>query len=210
MFGSLDSATLIARAIVLVIAFTVHEFAHAFTADGYGDMTPREQGRLTLNPLKHLDPIGSLLLLATGFGWARPVIVNPWVLAQAAPGAMMWVALAGPVSNLLLAVVGSIPFWFGLVDPAIGSAGFLPSASHLFTEFVWINLILLFFNLIPIAPLDGEKVAMHLLPSAGKEALMRIRPYSWMVLLLVVFLVPQVLNVLVGLPASFLLNLLVR
>jgi Zn-dependent protease len=210
MFGSLDSATLIARAIVLVIAFSVHEFAHAFTADYFGDMTPRQQGRLTLNPLKHLDPIGSLLLLATGFGWARPVIVNPWVLAQASPAAMMWVALAGPFSNLLLAIIGSIPFWFGLVNLAAGSAGFLPTFDHLLTEFVWINLILLFFNLIPIAPLDGEKVAMHLLPPAGKEAMMRFRQYSWMALLLVVFLVPGVLNVLVGMPASFLLNLLVR
>jgi Zn-dependent protease len=210
MFGSLDSATLIARAIVLVIAFSVHEFAHAFTADYFGDMTPRQQGRLTLNPLKHLDPIGSLLLLATGFGWARPVIVNPWVLAQASPAAMMWVSLAGPFSNLLLAIVGSIPFWFGLANLAGSSAGFLPTFDHLFTEFVWINLILLFFNLIPIAPLDGEKVAMHLLPPAGKEAMMRIRPYSWMILLLVVFLVPGVLNVLVGMPASFLLNFLVR
>ncbi|HUF38523.1 MAG TPA: site-2 protease family protein [Anaerolineales bacterium] len=209
MFGSLDSATLIARALVLVVAFSVHEFAHAWMADYFGDSTPREQGRLTLNPLKHLDPIGSLLLLVAGFGWARPVIVNPYVLAQAAPSAIMWVALAGPLSNLLLAVIGSIPFRFGLVSLANGSAGFLPSLDHLFTEFVWINLILLFFNLLPIAPLDGEKVAMHLLPPAGREVFMRFRPYSWMVLLLIVFLVPQVLSILVGLPASFLLNLLV-
>jgi Zn-dependent protease len=210
MFGSLDAPTLSARAIVLVIAFSVHEFAHAWMADNFGDMTPREQGRLTLNPLKHLDPVGSLLLLATGFGWARPVIINPWVLAQASPSAMMWVALAGPLSNLLLAVLGAIPFQLGLVSLAAGSAGFLPSFDHLLTEFVWINLILLFFNLIPIAPLDGEKVAMHLLPPAGKDAFMRFRQYSWMVLLVIVFLVPQVLNVLVGRPASFLLNLLVR
>jgi Zn-dependent protease len=195
---------------VLVIAFSVHEFAHAWMADSFGDTTPREQGRLTLNPLKHLDPIGSLLLLATGFGWARPVIVNPWLLAQASPAAMMWVALAGPASNLLLAVIGAIPFRLGLVSLAAGSAGFLPSFDHLFTEFVWINLILLFFNLIPIAPLDGEKVAMHLLPPAGKDVFMRLRPYSWMILLLVVFMIPGVLNVLVGLPASFILNLLVR
>lgn len=210
MFGSLDSSTLIARAIVLVIAFTVHEFAHAWTADYYGDTTPRDQGRLTLNPLKHLDPIGSLLLLVSGFGWARPVIVNPWVLAQASPAAMMWVALAGPVSNLLLALVGSIPFWFGFASLSMSSAGFLPSFDHLVSEFVWINLILLFFNLIPIAPLDGEKVLMHLLPPAGKDVMMRFRPYSWMVLLVIVFLVPGVLSVVVGFPASFLLNLLVR
>jgi Zn-dependent protease len=132
------------------------------------------------------------------------------VLAQASPAAMMGVALAGPVSNLLLALLGAIPFWFGLVNVAAGSAGFFPTLDHLFTEFVWINLILLFFNLIPIAPLDGEKVLLHFLPPAGKDVFMRFRQYSWMVLLLVVFLVPGVLTVLVGVPASFVMNLLVR
>lgn len=203
-------AVLISRAIVLVIAFTVHEFAHAWMADYFGDTTPREQGRLTLNPLKHLDPIGSLVLLVSGFGWARPVIVNPWVLAQAAPSAMMWVSLAGPASNLLLAVAGSIPFWLGLVSTSFFPSGYFPTPGLLLTEFVWINLILLFFNLLPVSPLDGEKVAMHFLPQGGQDFLNRIRPYSFMILLGVVFLIPQVLTILVGYPASFLLDLLTR
>ena len=113
MFGNLNFATLIARAIVLVIAFTIHEFAHAWTADRFGDSTPRDQGRLTLNPLKHLDPIGSLMLLATGFGWARPVMVSPYALSLASPAAMMWVSLAGPLSIALDANVAKIFYAVG-------------------------------------------------------------------------------------------------
>jgi Zn-dependent protease len=205
----LEPAVLIARALVLVVAFTVHEFAHAWTADYFGDMTPRDMGRLTLNPLKHLDPIGSLLLLFAGFGWAKPVQVNPWALAQASPAAMMWVALAGPVSNLLLAVIGSIPFKLNLVAGSLAaSGGFLPSLDFLLTEFVWINLILLFFNLLPIFPLDGEKVLFHFLPPAGRETLARMRQYSWFILIGIVFIFPRFLSIVVGIPARFLLNLL--
>src|SRR3990170_8923316 len=106
----LDPAELIARAIVLILAFTVHEFAHAFVADYFGDDTPRSMGRLTLNPLVHLDPIGSLLLLVVGFGWAKPVQINPFVLERRSSAAMMLVSLAGPLSNFLMAVLAAIPF----------------------------------------------------------------------------------------------------
>ena len=204
MLGT-SSATLIARLIVLVVAFTVHEFAHAWTAVLFGDETPRQQGRLTLNPLKHLDPIGSLVLLFSGFGWARPVQVSPWALRGSA---MMWVSLAGPLSNLLLAALGSLVFWLGFAEPTLIPGSLLPSLGYLATEFVWINLILLFFNLIPLAPLDGEKVAMYLLPPNGRATLERIRPISPMILLGVVFLAPQVLGLLVGRPASFMMRLL--
>ncbi len=208
MFNQLSFDILLTRMIVLVIAFTVHELAHALTADYFGDMTPRNQGRITLNPLKHLDPVGSLLLLVSGFGWARPVMVNPMVLAQAAPNAMMLVALAGPVSNLLLAVIGSIPFWFGL-QVAAPTGDLLPSLAYMATEFVWINIILMFFNLIPLAPLDGEKVFSYFLPPAGQNFLARIRPYSGIILIVVVFAVPQVLAILVGIPSRTLFNLLI-
>lgn len=207
----LNMPTLLARAFALVIAFTVHEFAHAWTAVYLGDDTPRIQGRLTLNPLAHLDPIGSILLLVSGFGWAKPVMVNPYVLNRRMPSAMMWVALAGPLSNLLLAVLGSLVFRLTPIDPAtIPTTRFFPSPGFLFTEFVWINLILLFFNMIPLAPLDGEKVAMYFFPPNWQNALERIRPYSAMILLGVVFFVPQVLIFLVARPANFLLLLLLQ
>jgi len=168
----LTPTDLIARVITLIVALSAHEFAHAWTADQLGDDTPRLQGRLTLNPLAHLDPIGSLLLIVAGFGWARPVIVNPYQLQRRSPAAMMLVAIAGPFSNLVMAILAAIPFRAGLL-----SLGFAPSfAANLLAEFIFINLLLMFFNLIPIAPLDGEKVAEYFLPPAGQRMLDRIRP----------------------------------
>src|SRR5512136_1219703 len=113
---NLDPATLIARLIVLVITFTIHEFAHAWTATQLGDETPRQYGRLTLNPLAHLDPMGSLLLLVAGFGWAKPVPINPYALNRRTPAAVMWVSLAGPFSNLVMATLAAVPFRMGLVS----------------------------------------------------------------------------------------------
>ena len=144
----------------------------------------------------------------SGFGWAKPVQVNPNVLQRANPAAMMWVALAGPVSNLFLAMLGSVLFWVTPITPDVNASGILPSLGFLFTEFIWINLILLFFNLIPLFPLDGEKVAMHFFPPTWQNQLERIRPYSSLILLAIVFLAPGVLGLLVGQPASFLMRLL--
>jgi Zn-dependent protease len=169
--------------VILVVAFTVHEFAHAYVANLFGDDTPRLQGRLTLNPLVHLDPLGSLMLLVVGFGWARPVQVNPYLLRRRAPSAMMWVSLAGPLSNLLLAVVASIPFQFDLIGMQLGVNRFFPSLDFFLREFIFINLLLLFFNLIPLAPLDGEKILMYFLPPSGQDFMDRIRPYSVYILL---------------------------
>jgi Zn-dependent protease len=208
MFG-LSVERLAARVIVLVIAFTVHEFAHAWTADQLGDDTPRLQGRLTLNPLAHLDPLGSILLLLAGFGWAKPVLVNPYAVRRRTPAGMMLVATAGPFSNLLLAILASIPVRAGLIT--LGSANtFL---STLFLEFIWINLILLFFNLLPIFPLDGEKVAEYFLPPSGQDFLYRLRPYGMYILMGLILLGNfgglNILGFLIGTPASSVLQLLV-
>lgn len=207
-----SSAQLIARLVVLVVAFTVHEFAHAWTANYFGDDTPRLQGRLTLNPVVHIDPLGALLLLVAGFGWARPVMVNPLALERRSAAAPMLVALAGPASNLLLAVLAAIPVQAGLIQPSAASAGFLPNAFQLIDEFVFINLLLMLFNLIPLAPLDGEKVLTYFLPSSGKAFMAQLRPYGTLILMALIFVGPAIginlLEILIGSPIRSLYFLL--
>lgn len=186
----LNIPTLVARIFVLLIAFAVHEFAHAWTADRYGDPTPRAQGRLTLNPLVHLDPIGSLMLVVAGFGWAKPVQVDTYYLSRRSSSALMWVSLAGPGSNLLMALLAAIPFQLGLVSVAnaMGSPGqVLPSLDFFLFEFVYINLLLMLFNLLPISPLDGEKILYTLAPPSVARVMDTIRPYGPILLLVLVF-----------------------
>lgn len=184
----LDLTTLISRLIVLATAFSVHEFAHAWTANYFGDDTPRQDGRLTLNPAAHLDPLGSLMLIVAGFGWAKPVRVNPYALQRRSPAALMWVALAGPMSNLFMATVAAIPLRLGLKAAYAAYPGnfALTTVSELLYNFVFINLLLMLFNLLPISPLDGDKIADYLLPPAGKELLANMRPYGPMILMLVI------------------------
>jgi len=183
----LDIPTLITRILVLLIAFTVHEFAHAWTANYFGDDTPRLFGRLTLNPLAHLDVLGSLLLIVAGFGWAKPVPINPNTLQRRSSAAVMWVSLAGPASNFLMAIVGALPLRLGLVPLSFTSTGILPTPALFLFDFMTINLTLMLFNLIPIAPLDGEKIAEYFFPPSWSQFLDPIRPYGPMILLLLVF-----------------------
>ncbi len=202
--GNLDLATIAGRVIVLLVAFTVHELAHALTADYLGDPTPRRMGRITLNPLKHLDPFGTIMLIIAGFGWAKPVMVNPMNMRGNPRTSMAIVAVAGPLSNLVMAAIAALFFRFGLVDVNtlfLGSAGGL-SASMLLWQFLFINLALMFFNLLPVPPLDGSRIMYAILP---EELAYRLRPleqYGFMLLFLVVFFVPQLLDVLVWQPVQ--------
>ncbi len=207
----LDLSTLIARAIVLLIAFTIHELAHAVTADWLGDPTPRRMGRITLNPLAHLDPMGTIALLVAGFGWAKPVMVNPMNMRGNPRSAMAIVAAAGPASNLVMAVLFAMPFRFGLVNLAgiFSGSSVLPSVPYLLFEFVWINLILMLFNLIPIPPLDGYKILTGILPPEMSYSLRPLEQYGFIILLAVVFLVPSVLGFLVVQPAQSVFSFLV-
>ncbi len=192
MLGT-DLPTLISRIFTLIIAFTVHEFSHAKVADWFGDDTPRMNGRLTLNPLKHLDIFGSLMLIIAGFGWAKPVPVNPYALGRRSPSAYMWVSLAGPASNLLMAIVAAAPLrlnWISRFDN-LGGASFLPTPYEFLSEFIFINLLLMLFNLIPLAPLDGDKIYSYFAPPPIAHALDVIRPYGPIVLMLLVFLAPR-------------------
>ena len=182
--------TIISRILTLIIAFTVHEFSHAFVATTYGDETARENGRLTLNPLAHLDIMGSILLIVAGFGWAKPVPINPAVLRQKSRFAVMWVSLAGPFSNFLLACLAAIPLRLGLV-PYTQSGNLFPSLFEFLFDFLLINLLLMVFNLIPLAPLDGDKVIEAFLPGVAGEWFAKIRPYGPMILLVLLFGLPM-------------------
>jgi Zn-dependent protease len=217
----LDPATLISRIIVLLTAFSVHEFAHAWAANYFGDSTPKINGRLTLNPLAHLDPMGSLMLIIAGFGWAKPVPVNPHTLKQNSPAAMMWVALAGPLSNLLMALLAALPFQLNLINMyqvveaySIRGTTILPSPVGLLWDFLTINLVLMLFNLIPLPPLDGEKILDHFLPDKWRDTMARIRPYGPMILIVIFMVGPSlgidVFDFIIGRPLQILLNLLIR
>lgn len=145
---------LIPTALALIVAITIHEFSHALAADKLGDPTPRSLGRLSLNPLRHLDPIGTLALIFFGFGWGKPVPIDPYNLQHPKRDEAI-ISLAGPVSNLILALIISL-----LVK-------FLPlnNISILFLSIlVQINVVLAVFNLLPLPPLDGSKIFLALLP----------------------------------------------
>jgi len=168
----------ISGVITLLFAFTFHEFAHAWTADRFGDDTPRLYGRLTLNPMAHLDFLGSLMLITVGFGWAKPVPINPRRLREHSPAAPMLVALSGPLSNFVLAVLGAFPLRLGLVVPTAAKVAFFPTPYQFLLYFVFTNLGLMLFNLIPLPPLDGEEILDYLIPPQLESGWERIKPYG--------------------------------
>ena len=170
----------------ILLAITAHEFAHGWVASRFGDPTARMLGRLTLNPIKHLDPVGTLVFFITGmFGWAKPVPINPRYFKD--PGkALIWVSLAGPATNLFLAAVSA--FVYKILLFAGGGMGALSSGIYvplvLMVELsIWLNVALAIFNLIPVPPLDGSKVLQNLLPAEQAMAFSRVEPYGFIVLI---------------------------
>ena len=205
----LTASALISRIIILLIAFTIHELSHAWSAVELGDDTPRRMGRLTLNPLAHLDPIGSLLLLVAGFGWAKPVQVNPYNLRPNPQTGMAIVAAAGPFSNLVMAALAAIPFRLGLLDRFDNpSVGILPTPSGFLVEFIFINLLLMLFNLIPIAPLDGSKILRGFAPREWDGFLVTMEKWGPFLLMALVFLGRGIMGAIMGPPLNFLFGLL--
>lgn len=163
---NLSPAVLISRAIVLLVAMAVHEFAHAFIAYQMGDATAKEQGRMTLDPLANIYWPGFLIGIFIGFAVLGSAPVNPHRMRDRRWG-MFWAVLAGPVSNLLLALLFALPVRFGLVpfDPnGVILGGVFPSLGHVFYEMIWLNILLFVFNLLPLFPLDGWTVMLSALP----------------------------------------------
>lgn len=174
-----------------LLAITCHEVSHGYVANKLGDSTARLMGRLTLNPLKHLDIIGTLMVFIIGIGWAKPVPVN-FNNLRSPKRDMIWVALAGPITNISLALLSAL----ALRGLAAASKGFLAGTSLsivlepilLMLAFsLYINLILAIFNLIPVPPLDGGRVATGLLPYRQAAAYSRIEPYGMIIIIVLVF-----------------------
>ncbi len=189
-----DVTDLLFRIPALLIAITFHEYAHARMAYAWGDSTARHEGRMTLNPISHLDPLGALMVMLVGFGWARPVPVNPYNFTDRRRG-MLWVAVAGPGANLLLALAATIILVF-----STGGLPFYRAAAPSIFEgtMIWIiliNIYLAIFNFVPLPPLDGSKVLYSLLPSSYAYHLRSIEAYApfILILLLITRILPRLL-----------------
>jgi Zn-dependent protease len=175
----------------LLFALTLHEFAHGFVAYRLGDPTARDAGRLTLNPLKHLDPLGTIAFFFIKFGWAKPVPVNPRYF-QDPKKDMLWVALAGPATNLALALISALltkTLWVlaKVLPYSAGAEAFLVPLNGMLMASVWINLVLCIFNFLPIPPLDGSRILMGLLPNNLAMSYMRIERFGFVIILVLAF-----------------------
>jgi Zn-dependent protease len=189
-FGFDPPALVISFVITALLAFAYHEFAHAIVADRLGDPTPRSYGRISLNPLVHLDRVGTILLLLFGFGWASTP-VSPNRLRGNPRTSMAIVAVAGPAANLLMAIIFGLPIFLGLVEQ--GSIGtILPTPFGLLFMGVQINILLMVFNLLPIPPLDGFTILLGLLPAELAYQLAPLRQYGFLLLMVVIFMLPLI------------------
>lgn len=194
----------------ILFGFTIHEFAHAYVAYWFGDDTAERQGRLTLNPLAHLDPIGTLLILFAGFGWARPVPVDARNFKNPRWDDLR-VTAAGPLSNLVVALL--FGFGFRLI-PGAADSDTLPGTFKLILLYaVHMNLILCFFNLLPIFPLDGARIVARLLPLNEAYQFARLEPMGPFILMGLLALGQvthfSIFGLLIGTPVALLRNLLI-
>ncbi|MBC2302143.1 site-2 protease family protein [Listeria welshimeri] len=167
--------------VTLLIAFTIHEWAHALVALAFGDDTAKNQGRLSLNPLVHIDLFGMLMILIAGFGWAKPTPVNRFKLKKRRLGSVL-VSLAGPISNLLLAIVGVGLYALFLNYSFFTYGSIIETFLMIFVE---LNLVLFVFNLIPIPPLDGYQILVEFLPMSARVKLEPVERYAMLIILII-------------------------
>ncbi len=172
-----------------LLAITCHEVSHGYIAWRFGDPTARMLGRLTLNPLKHIDIFGTLMLVVVGIGWAKPVPVVIENLRNPKRD-MIWVSAAGPITNLLLALASAALLHALLAIPAPNAAFVIQPLTYMAGFSIYINLLLALFNMIPIPPLDGGRVLMGLLPYRYAEKLGKIEPYGMIIIIVLVFFTP--------------------
>lgn len=202
-------------AIFLLVAFPVHEFSHAWAAYRLGDSTARWQGRLSLNPIVHFDPIGgsllaiSIILAGFGIGWAKPTPVNPYNLRYGRKGEAL-VAVAGPISNLVMAAIVAVPLRLIVANPSLmgtvlsnSVSTFLFNVAYLFVE---VDVLLLIFNLLPIPPLDGWRALLGLVDARTAYQLKPFEQYGFIVLILLIFFAPSFIGQLAGTITTFLLG----
>ena len=184
----MDFYTILLIAPPILLALTFHEYAHAYVANKYGDDTAKQSGRLTLNPLRHLDPLGTIMIFLVHFGWAKPVPVNPLRLKNPKKD-MLWISAAGPLANILIALIS------GILLRVIFTVAGPPEPHSIMALFVFmvvmslqINLALAIFNVLPIAPLDGSKILFGLLPTGYKKAIYFLERYGPFILIgLIIF-----------------------
>ena len=167
----------------ILLALTFHEFAHAYVANRFGDDTAKLSGRLTMNPLAHLDPLGTIMIFIVHFGWAKPVPVNPYNLKNPKQG-MLWISAAGPLSNIILALIS------GLMIRLVSTMGIMPLPNSvpeiiiiMIVLSLKINLALAIFNILPIAPLDGSKILYGILPARFGKHIHLLERYGPIVLI---------------------------
>ncbi|HWP43224.1 MAG TPA: site-2 protease family protein [Blastocatellia bacterium] len=205
---NIDIGNLILWFVVFLFSLSFHEAAHAWTSEKFGDDTGRLQGRITLNPLPHIDPLGTILFPLIGsltgiplLGWAKPVQTNP-LLWRDKTKANIWVSAAGPISNFILLSIAFIILkamltfgvaaygnnLYNLVVPMPDQPAFMEPFSKLISIMLWLNLALGIFNLIPIPPLDGSHVLESVLPYQMAQAYAQIRPYGFLLLIGLLYL----------------------
>lgn len=202
----LDLETIILMAPVILLALTVHEFCHAWAAYKLGDDTARLQGRLTLNPIAHLDIFGTILFFIAGFGWAKPVPVN-YLNLKDPKRDMMFIAFAGPASNVVMALAAGLIIRVLVPMNLDISTPILEMLFKLLMITVYLNLALAVFNMIPLPPLDGSRILHGILPQEQANTYAKIEPYGIMILFGLFIFGGRIFHTILWGPISFLVGL---